>query len=574
MQFRKLVTTLILLDLYRKGLISNAAQGPFLSQLLRFCSTERDNDTKELPIKVWLERYTSAIIGRSVFDLFLARLWELTSIEFLFVFLESHRNALETRRGLRTSSLSRRDLRFSSRSPFGIVIRRGLHTLSSVKFAEIATLCATIIHFRESLTQLCRHAQVSRITSSLMGSAGNSWLAQRVCSVSGVRAWTGQAKRQPTTGTGRSSVARPSLSRVMCSGNYNGAVEACMVQGVNPFLCSLDRGNASLSLGWCHYHAQMLVDTYFACASSARFLLQESISAMHANVLEIVPQTAQFEHLHSSSLRRGWNSSVRDITSGSVGLKLETCSLPDSCSGFRRIAHCLRCYLFSRYCLSNSYSTRRTRIGRVRLHQQTSFRLSHFSRAFENFESFNQLYVASCSRPILVYFDPTKLSKYRLLGSSLLLTLLRIGSGSGSGRCLANDNVTYSLIVLTLILNHHGEFEASLEILEGIMPVLLENSDHALHGAIFSQIADCLLGACRGRKSKRSGINKCMDMLDRSAHAFAQAGNIRARLEILSKKARLLHYVRERDVRNRTLQMWRHINASFNSRMPLPSSWI
>jgi hypothetical protein len=224
------------------------------------------------------------------------------------------------------------------------------------------------------------------------------------------------------------------------------------------------------------------------------------------------------------------------------------------------------------------------------MYQRTDFRFKYPMRMFDNLAISNYLFVAIHSIDVTVNCNTTEFVISQILRSNILLILRKFPVACRQQRLTIDSELTRILIILSLVLCRYGEFDASREMLESLMPVLMEDTNSVLHGGIFSQIADCLLGACKYGNNKRSKFNKCLDMLDRAAYglhsnrfidirtniliAYAQAGNIKARLQILSKKARLLNHMRERAVRNRTLQMWRHINRSFNSPMPLPSNWI
>ena len=95
------------------------------------------------------------------------------------------------------------------------------------------------------------------------------------------------------------------------------------------------------------------------------------------------------------------------------------------------------------------------------------------------------------------------------------------------------------------IFNSVKEYEASMKLLEGILPHVLECEDCNLAGRTFSLLADSHMGAAGEASSdtlqRKERLSRAIENIDRAFDQMSQREDIAGQCEMMAKKATIMH---------------------------------
>ena len=98
---------------------------------------------------------------------------------------------------------------------------------------------------------------------------------------------------------------------------------------------------------------------------------------------------------------------------------------------------------------------------------------------------------------------------------------------------------------LCAIFNSLKEFDASITLLQSIIPQALECEDCDLSGRIFALLADAYVGTAGQVKpetaQRKEHLTKALDNIDRSFDEYSRIDDIRGQCEMMAKKATIMH---------------------------------
>lgn len=98
---------------------------------------------------------------------------------------------------------------------------------------------------------------------------------------------------------------------------------------------------------------------------------------------------------------------------------------------------------------------------------------------------------------------------------------------------------------ISAILNSLAEYEASIKLLESIVPQVLECEDCELAAQTFSLLADSHVGLAGTAKpetiQRKEQLTKGLENLERAFDEFSQIEHVRGQCEMLAKKATIMH---------------------------------
>lgn len=98
---------------------------------------------------------------------------------------------------------------------------------------------------------------------------------------------------------------------------------------------------------------------------------------------------------------------------------------------------------------------------------------------------------------------------------------------------------------LSVILMAFGEFEATADILESIMPQVLEGEDCMLAARIYSLLVDANMGLAGRNKQDairhKEYIARALEFIDAAFEEYSKVQNVQGQCEMTSKKATLMH---------------------------------
>ena len=98
---------------------------------------------------------------------------------------------------------------------------------------------------------------------------------------------------------------------------------------------------------------------------------------------------------------------------------------------------------------------------------------------------------------------------------------------------------------LCAVFNSLGEFNATVRLLESIVPQVLECEDCDLSGCIFALLTDAyvgLAGQVSGETTQRKErLTKALDNIGRSFDEHSRISDVRGQCEMMAKKATIMH---------------------------------
>ncbi|ERF75009.1 hypothetical protein EPUS_08054 [Endocarpon pusillum Z07020] len=100
-----------------------------------------------------------------------------------------------------------------------------------------------------------------------------------------------------------------------------------------------------------------------------------------------------------------------------------------------------------------------------------------------------------------------------------------------------------SAVILSNILLHLHDFSAAIQLLEAVVPQVLECEDGHLAARTYSALVDAHMGLAGEAKSARrkEGLNKAVEYLDCAFEEFRRIEDARGQGEMLAKKATVMH---------------------------------
>ena len=107
-----------------------------------------------------------------------------------------------------------------------------------------------------------------------------------------------------------------------------------------------------------------------------------------------------------------------------------------------------------------------------------------------------------------------------------------------------------AICTLAAVLLSLREFEATAELVEGIMPQILEAEDSALTGRAYSLLVDANMGVAgelwsqQGREStsaRKEYVNRALGYIDSAYDAYEEIEDILGQTEMMAKKATVMH---------------------------------
>jgi anaphase-promoting complex subunit 5 len=102
-----------------------------------------------------------------------------------------------------------------------------------------------------------------------------------------------------------------------------------------------------------------------------------------------------------------------------------------------------------------------------------------------------------------------------------------------------------SATILSHILLQLHDFPAAVQILEAIVPQVLEGQDCDLTARTYSLLVDAHMGMAGDEEAKsaaqKEGLNKALEYLDCALEEFRRVEDLKGQLEMLAKKATIMH---------------------------------
>ena len=160
---------LALISVYVEGHVSAVATVPVLSFLISnlLPPDSRKNKTTEVVLTIGeyrdaLAKLPSDFPGRTVWDLFLRKIWDFDCLDSLHAFFDKlHLLLTKTRDELlqerdNGQNQSKQEIRLSRTSPLGVFIRRAQVEFTRIQMEDSVVLWKSLLQFRESTRALVR----------------------------------------------------------------------------------------------------------------------------------------------------------------------------------------------------------------------------------------------------------------------------------------------------------------------------------------------------------------------------------------------------------------------------------
>lgn len=115
-----------------------------------------------------------------------------------------------------------------------------------------------------------------------------------------------------------------------------------------------------------------------------------------------------------------------------------------------------------------------------------------------------------------------------------------------------------SLVVISIILIDLSQFETAYDLMDRIMPQVLECEDALLNAQCFSVLADSLVGSA-GKKAgteRREELHRALEFMDRAGAEFARLGDEQGRAGVMGKKARVMDFLGDIAVRDEVVKLY------------------
>ncbi|KAL7267537.1 APC5 protein [Rhizina undulata] len=106
------------------------------------------------------------------------------------------------------------------------------------------------------------------------------------------------------------------------------------------------------------------------------------------------------------------------------------------------------------------------------------------------------------------------------------------------------------------------EFKAVYEMLDGIMPQVLECEDALLNAQCFSCLADAQIGLAGTKKGKgwrNECLHKALEFIDRAFTEYSRIGDTKSQMMMMSQKARIQDFLGDRSIRDDAVKMYRQL---------------
>ena len=118
-------------------------------------------------------------------------------------------------------------------------------------------------------------------------------------------------------------------------------------------------------------------------------------------------------------------------------------------------------------------------------------------------------------------------------------------AASLSLKCKLLPSLWEAVNALSAIFNSLNEFEASIKLLESIVPQVLECGDCELAAQTFSLLADSHVGLAGQAKGdtiqRKEQLTKGLENLGRAFDEFSQIEDVKGQCEMMAKKATIMH---------------------------------
>ncbi|EFE33844.1 uncharacterized protein ARB_07309 [Trichophyton benhamiae CBS 112371] len=104
-----------------------------------------------------------------------------------------------------------------------------------------------------------------------------------------------------------------------------------------------------------------------------------------------------------------------------------------------------------------------------------------------------------------------------------------------------------AVAALCVILMSFREFSAALDLLESVMPQVLECEDRALAGRMYACLADASMGLAGESSSRRDSgrkkefLARALEFIDCAFAEFSSIEEVRGQCEMMGKKATIMH---------------------------------
>jgi anaphase-promoting complex subunit 5 len=124
-----------------------------------------------------------------------------------------------------------------------------------------------------------------------------------------------------------------------------------------------------------------------------------------------------------------------------------------------------------------------------------------------------------------------------------------------------------SIGLLSHILNHLREFSASEELLQSIVPQVLECQDSELAAQTYSYLADANMGlaGCEDTQSSRRKefVNKAMEYLESAQTQYRHTEDLQGQLDVLNKKATIMNWRGDLVLANDTASQYLEVKREY-----------
>ena len=126
---------------------------------------------------------------------------------------------------------------------------------------------------------------------------------------------------------------------------------------------------------------------------------------------------------------------------------------------------------------------------------------------------------------------------------------------------------------LCAVFNSLKEFNASITLLESIVPQVLECEDCDLAGRIFAILADAYVGTAGQVKpetaQRKEYLTKALDNIDRSFDEYSRIDDVRGQCEMMAKKATIMHLNGDPVLANDCAAKYLDISAASKARLEI-----
>lgn len=119
----------------------------------------------------------------------------------------------------------------------------------------------------------------------------------------------------------------------------------------------------------------------------------------------------------------------------------------------------------------------------------------------------------------------------------------------------------HAFAVIATILIQLKEYRAAYNMMDSIMPQVLECEDASLTARCFASLADSQIGLAGTRKGvwRNECLHQALNFIDRAFTAYSYIQDVHSQKLMISRKIRLQDYLEDKALRDDAVKMYRQV---------------